>query len=269
MSRTWFRRFGTGRRDGIRIVLFPHAGGSASAYLALSRTLTRTPAGTGGVTADPADVPDVVAVQYPGRQDRHHEPAYDDIGALADRLTEEVMPLTDRPFAFFGHSMGAVLAYEVARRLEQRSAPTPERLFLSARSAPRATPREQDQVGSDEELLERMRRLGGTAAGIFDEPELLALAMPALRADYRAVGSYAWTPGAPLNIPFTVLVGDSDPVVTVEGARAWQGFSAARCEVRVFPGGHFYLDDHTPEVAELIERTLGVPRREPAPDLRA
>ncbi|MEU1779225.1 MULTISPECIES: thioesterase II family protein [Streptomyces] len=245
MGSDWFRRYGQAPQDGPRLVCFPHAGGAASAFVPLSRTL--------------APAVDVVAVQYPGRQDRHQEPPVDDIARLADRLAEEMSALDDhRPFAFLGHSMGAVLAYETARRLEQRSAPGPERLFLSGRGAPTAAPSPHDQVRTDAHVLSAIRRLGGTTGGVFQDPDLLAMVMPALRADYRAIGAYAWTPGAPLNVPFTVLIGDNDPVVTVEEASDWRGFSAARTDVHVFSGGHFYLDHHTREVADLVAEALGV-----------
>ncbi|MFF4160565.1 thioesterase II family protein [Streptomyces sp. NPDC001678] len=245
MGSDWFRRYGQAPQDGPRLVCFPHAGGAASAFVPLSRAL--------------APAVDVVAVQYPGRQDRHQEPPVDDITRLADRLADEMSALDDhRPFAFFGHSMGAVLAYETARRLEQRSAPGPERLFLSGRGAPAAAPSPHDQVRTDAHVLAAIRRLGGTTGGVFQDPDLLAMVMPALRADYRAIGAYAWTPGAPLNVPFTVLIGDNDPVVTVEEASDWRGFSAARTDLRVFSGGHFYLDHHTREVADLVAEALGV-----------
>ncbi|MFI9203811.1 thioesterase II family protein [Streptomyces sp. NPDC053048] len=244
MGTEWFRRYGPASQDGPRLICFPHAGGAASAFLGLSRAL--------------APALDVLAVQYPGRQDRHQETPLDDIGRLADRLAEETAALTDRPYAFFGHSMGAVLAYETARRLEQRSVPGPERLFLSGRGAPGARPNPHDQVRTDAHVLAAIRRLGGTTGGVFQDPDLLAMVMPALRADYRALSGYAWTPGAPLSTPFTVLIGDSDPVVSVEDAAAWHGFSAVAGDVRVFSGGHFYLDHHTAELAELISRTLGV-----------
>ncbi|MEU8585194.1 thioesterase II family protein [Streptomyces abikoensis] len=245
MGSDWFRRYGQAPQDGPRLVCFPHAGGAASAFVPLSRTL--------------APAVDVVAVQYPGRQDRHQEPPVDDIARLADRLAEEMSVLDDhRPFAFLGHSMGAVLAYETARRLEQRSAPGPERLFLSGRGAPTAAPSPHDQVRTDAHVLAAIRRLGGTTGGVFQDPDLLAMVMPALRADYRAIGAYAWTPGAPLNVPFTVLIGDNDPVVTVEEASDWRGFSAARTDVHVFSGGHFYLDHHIREVADLVAEALGV-----------
>ncbi|MFJ3586834.1 thioesterase II family protein [Streptomyces sp. NPDC090127] len=246
MGSEWFRRFGPvgGERPaagaGTRLFCFPHAGGAASAFIALARTL--------------APAVDVLAAQYPGRQDRRTEEPFTDIGRLADALADEVRRTGPSPYAFFGHSMGAVLAYETARRLGDR--PGPVHLFLSGRGAPGPTPLVHDQLRSDAEVLAAVRRLGGTTAGIFDDPEILAMVLPTLRADYRALASYTWRAGPALSVPFTVMVGDSDPVVTVPEASAWSRFTTAGTDLKVFGGGHFYLDGHVAAVAETVSRTL-------------
>ncbi len=242
----WFRRFGPvgGQSpqagDGTRLFCFPHAGGAASAFLALARTL--------------APAVDVLAVQYPGRQDRRSEEPFTDIGRLADALADEVRRTGPAPYAFFGHSMGAVLAYETARRLTDM--PGPVHLFLSGRAAPGPTPNPHDQLGSDAEVLAAVRKLGGTTATVFDDPEILEMVMPTLRADYRALSSYTWTAGPALDVPFTVMVGDSDPVVTVDEASAWSRFTTARTDLRVYGGGHFYLDGSVAAVAGTVAGTL-------------
>ncbi|MGA5473993.1 thioesterase II family protein [Streptomyces arboris] len=247
MDSVWFRRFaGPGTGDGTtpQLICFPHAGGAASAYVALSRALA-------------ADA-DVLAVQYPARQDRRKEEPATDLTALArtiaDALARDLTP--GRPYAFFGHSMGAILAYETARLLTQSAAPAPVRLFLSGRGAPAPEPLRSDLIEGDAELLAAIRRLGGTGQGILDEPELLEMALPALRADYRALGAYRWRPGPPLDLPFTVLVGASDPVVPTEDARGWLGHSTRESRMRVFPGGHFYLDEAVAEVADEVRTSL-------------
>ncbi|WP_234025150.1 alpha/beta fold hydrolase [Streptomyces sp. MspMP-M5] len=231
--------------DGTRLICFPHAGGAASAYVPLSRAL-------------PPAVR-VLAVQYPGRQNRLREQPVADIGRLADLLADEVHEAHEGPFAFFGHSMGAVLAYEVARRLEARGAPVPVRLFLSGRNAPTRVPGTHDQLHGDADVLKMVRVLGGTTASVLEDPELLAMVLPALRADYRAIGSYRWSPCPKLSVPFTVLVGDRDPVASRSGASAWCELTSAPTDVRVFPGGHFYLDHHIAGVAETVGRALSVP----------
>ncbi|MGP4052753.1 thioesterase II family protein [Streptomyces sp. 2A115] len=249
MGSEWFRRYApAGERpesdsDSLRLICFPHAGGAASSFLTLSRLLS------------PAY--DVLAVQYPGRQDRRREAPFEDIGEMADALADEVLRHSGAPYAFFGHSMGALLAYETARRLGERRTPGPVRLFLSARGAP--TPGQHDQQHTDAELLAIVAHLGGAGRQVLDDPELQAMILPALRADYRALGSYAWVPGFEPVIPFTVLIGDSDPVVTVAEASAWRNFTTAVTDVHIFTGGHFYLDGHTHDVAEKITAVLGGP----------
>lgn len=248
MSSEWFRSFVSGGEqpgDGgaVRLVCFPHAGGAASAFVALSRVL--------------APAVDVVAVQYPGRQDRRLVEPVADIGLLADALAEEVREHVAPPYAFFGHSMGAVLAYETASRLAERGVTGPVRLFLSGRGAPGGAPGLHDRFRTDADVLAAVRRLGGTASAVFDNPEILEMVMPTLRADYRAIGSYTWTPRPSLSVPFTVLVGDSDPVVEVAEASAWDGFTTGGTDLNVFPGGHFYLDAQVREVAATIAAALG------------
>ncbi|MER7394121.1 alpha/beta fold hydrolase [Streptomyces sp. NPDC000151] len=240
MDGQWFRRFGTPEPDAVRLICFPHAGGSASAYGPLSRLL-------------PPHL-EVRAVQYPGRQDRRLEPPVDGIRELAAAIAERLPADDDRPWAFFGHSMGALLAYETTRVLQERQAPAPVRLFLSGRGAPALRADPHDAPPDDEAILTAVRRLGGTGAQLLDDPELVAMVLPALRADYRALAAYSWTPGAPLDVPITVLCGADDPVVAVPDAAGWRAQTRAGAEVRVFSGGHFYLDQHLGEVAEVIVR---------------
>lgn len=242
MGSDWFRRFGAAPGDGPRLFCFPHAGGAATSYVAMSRALS------------PAV--DVLAVQYPGRQDRRLEAPIADIGGLADRIVEEIAPHLDRPYAFFGHSMGAAVAYETTRRLERLSVRAPLRLFLSGRGAPTPQVNPRDRIDGDEALIATIRRLGGTGGSVLEDPEVLEMVLPTLRADYRAIGSYALTPGPRLGTPFTVLIGDSDPVVGTEAAAAWRERTEAGTDVRVFPGGHFYLDSQVAEVAATVVAAL-------------
>ncbi len=258
VSSEWFRTYAPagagpgapGSGPGVRLVCFPHAGGAASSYVRLARLL--------------APDCEVVSVQYPGRHDRRHHEPVPDIGRLADALAEEVTRHVPGRHAFFGHSMGAVVAYETARRLHGRHGPA--RLFLSGRGAPAAEPAAHDRIGTDAELLGAAATLGGTAADLLDDPDIREMVLPVLRADYRALASYAWPPGPRLHMPFTVLIGDSDPVVTVAEAAAWEAFTTAPTELRVFTGGHFYLNDphHLDAVARTVTTALAEPARSPA-----
>ncbi|MFD9984633.1 thioesterase II family protein [Streptomyces massasporeus] len=241
MDGQWFRRFGDPEPDALRLICFPHAGGAASAFQPLSRRLRPHI--------------EVRAVQYPGRQDRRLETPVADIGELAAIMARKLQDdETAMPFAFFGHSMGALVAYETARILEERGALSPRRLFLSARGAPGPRRSPHDVLPDDDAILAAVRRLGGTGVTLLDDPELVAMVLPALRADYAALAAYSWTPREPLRTPVTVLCGDADPVVSVEEAAGWRAFTRAETEVRVFPGGHFYVDQRLDDVAEVVLR---------------
>lgn len=233
----WCRRFHPAPDAGRRLVCFPHAGGSASFYHPVSAALSP------GV--------DVLAVQYPGRQDRRHEPAIDDIGLLADRIAEALGAWTDRPLTFFGHSMGALVAFEVARRLE-RDGDGPVRLFASGRRAPSAYRDEQVHRRDDDGIVAELRALSGTDSRVLDDEEMLRMVLPALRSDYKAVETYRSEPGAVVRCPVTVLVGDDDPKTSLAEARSWDAHTAGACDLQVFPGGHFYLADRPKEVMDVL-----------------
>ncbi|KUN00481.1 oleoyl-ACP hydrolase [Streptomyces yokosukanensis] len=239
---TWVRRFHPAPDSGVRLVCLPHAGGSASFYFPLSRALT-------------PEV-DVLAVQYPGRQDRRHEPNTGSLPELADRIFEVVRHLDDRPLALFGHSMGAVLAYEIALRMQDAGLPAPVRLFASGRRAPSRDRYERLHLGSDEQLLAEVRRLGGPHAALLADPEMLEVVMPAIRGDYSAVENYRYEPGRTLHCPVSVLTGDNDPRVSIDEAAAWEEHTTGLTELQVFPGGHFFPVDQNEGVCALLADRL-------------
>ncbi|MYX97732.1 alpha/beta fold hydrolase [Streptomyces sp. SID486] len=239
-DRLWIRRYHPRPDAAARLVCLPHAGGSATFYRPVSAAL-------------PASV-DVLAVQYPGRQDRRSEPCAGGIGELADQITSVLLPWTDRPLFLFGHSMGATLGFEIARRLERDHGVVPGALFASARRAPSCPRDETVHLRDDDGLVEEVRLLSGTHASILDDDELIRMALPAIRADYRAAETYVYAPGPNLRCPVVSLVGDDDPKVTVDEARAWSRHTDTASELHVFEGGHFYLTDRLEEVLALLVR---------------
>ncbi|MGW1379743.1 thioesterase II family protein [Streptomyces sp. NPDC002446] len=237
----WIHRYHPAPDSAPTLVCFPHAGGSATFYHPLSRLLSPQV--------------DVVAMQYPGRQERYGEPAIDNLAELADRAHEALAPLTGRPLALFGHSMGATLAFEVARRME-REAAAPVALFLSGRRAPSRHRSGLVTDGGDAALIAELRLLRGTDPEMLDDPEILGMILPALRADYKAIEFHRCPPGASVSCPVTVLTGDADPHTTIEEARAWSAHSTGAFDFEVFPGGHFYLADRPEDVMDAVARRL-------------
>jgi surfactin synthase thioesterase subunit len=245
VNSTWLRRFTTAAGYGPRLVCFPHAGGSATAFKELAQAL-------------PGHV-DVVCVQYPGRQDRYREEPFTSLSRLAEAVAGELageLAADGRPYALFGHSMGALVAFETARLLAGGELPGPQRLFFSGRGAPDAHRHIPYHRYDDADVLADVRRLGGTDQAMLEDPDVLELVLPALRADYGALGTYDWRGGAPLAAPVTALIGDSDPMVTVQEARTWQAHTTGDFALKVFPGGHFYLFDHPGPVAAALSEGL-------------
>ncbi|KNB50867.1 thioesterase II family protein [Streptomyces caatingaensis] len=240
----WLRCFRPAPESSHRLLCFPHAGGAASSFLPLARSLA-------------PDV-EVLAVQYPGRQDRRNEPHFTSIGELADRIHRVAAPRLDESTALLGHSMGAVLAFEVVRRMERETGRTCAGLFASGRRAPSCRREEDVHRRDDSGLLAELMDLGGTDPRILQDDELLAAFLPCLRADYEAIETYRADDGVTVGCPVTVMVGEDDPRTTLEEADAWRQHTTAAFELWSFPGGHFFLDGpHHAQVVRTIAGRLG------------
>ncbi|AKN71973.1 MULTISPECIES: thioesterase II family protein [Streptomyces] len=241
----WLRTFRPVASPRTRIVCFPHAGGTASFF----RTWH---------SAMPEDW-EVSAVRYPGREERIAEPLVGDMAELAGRIADALAPHMGTPTVFFGHSMGASVAHEVAALLARRDATkAPVALFVSGRAAPHRLVRVGDGDLGDEQLLATVHGLGGPGAELLRDPELRELVLPPIRADYELLDAYVAGPKAPaLSIPITAYYGEADPGPSAEDVRAWSELTTAPFEARSFTGGHFFLVDHEAEVTGDIRRRLG------------
>ena len=227
-----------------RLFCFPHAGAGASAY-------RLWPAGL------PSEL-EVCAVQTPGRESRLREPPYADMGSLVDATLEALQPVLDFPFAFFGHSMGAVVAAELTVALGRRGGPLPAHLFLSGHRAPHLPDPEPLLGGLVDDLFvtEINRRYGGIPPEILQERELMELLLPGLRADIRALESYRPTTALHLGCPVSVFGGTDDRRATRGQLEAWREGATGVFRVNMFPGGHFYLDTCRPLVLADVSATL-------------
>ncbi|MBW4720367.1 alpha/beta fold hydrolase [Saccharothrix sp. SC076] len=182
----------------------------------------------------------VCAVVLPGRETRLRETPLTTVADIVTPLADAVRAHADRPYALFGHSMGAVVAYEVARRLTTAPRP-PLRLFVSGRRAPHLPARRAPlHPLAHDEFLDAVAAMGGTPREVLDQQDLMRLFLPGLRADFAVNETYHPLPGPVLDCPVSALTGDADPEVSVPEMRRWAEVTTGPFRLRVFPGGHFY-----------------------------
>lgn len=225
----------------LRLFCFPYAGGSALIYRQWANYL-------------PPQV-SVCPVQLPGRGHRLREAPLSRMTSLVAIIAQEIRPLLDSPFAFFGHSMGATIAFEIARLLRRERASQPLHLFVSGRSAPQV-PEIDRSTYNLPELIEELRRLNGTPPEIFNEPDMLKVMLPRIRADFEVVQTYTYDEEPALDCPITIYGGLQDQEVKRENLNAWCAQTTAPCTVRLFPGDHFFINATRELLLEILTRDL-------------
>jgi len=214
----------------VRLFCLPHAGGGASAFHSWQTVL-------------PALV-QVCPIRLPGGATRFSEPPYTELDPLVDAIAQELRPWLDIPYGIFGHSMGALLAFEWARRLQHEGRSMPVWLFLSGRRAPDI----KDSAGplhtlADDAFVEELNsRYQGLPREFLESPELMEVFLPILRADIAVVESYEFKEDEPLNCPMTVSAGIGDVSTTYDQLLAWARHTRAGFTAQLFPGGHFYSE---------------------------
>ncbi len=228
-SNPWFPGIEDAPAGRHLLFCFPWAGGGALPYRAWREALKESTA--------------VIAVRLPGRESRLAETAFERMEPLVEALLEQIRPYTSGPYSFFGHSMGAGLAFEVARALRRAGLPLPASLHVSGARAPqyrlRHVPPPEPTL---RDFIEELRRLEGFPPSVLNNPELLKLALPALLTDARLYRHYAYTQEEPLRVPLFAYGGEADPNVTADHLKAWSEQTSAAYFRREFKGGHFYFE---------------------------
>lgn len=245
-KQSWFTVLSAVTRPRATLVCFPFGGGNSSAFRSWARHL-------------PADVR-LIGVDLPGRGARFGEPMFTRVDELVDALLGQRATLEwQAPLIFFGHSLGAVIAFELTRALERAGATGPRHLIVSGRGAPHL-PRSEPPIHklSDAQFLEQAQRFQGLPEDALQYSELLELFLPILRADFALSESYRCGSDMPVSCDLTVLGGSDDPMVGVDTLPPWQVYTRGRFALRTFDGGHFFLNDF---VADIV--ALAVPSERP------
>lgn len=204
----------------------------------------------------PADV-ELCPVQFPGRGTRLMEPPFSRLSHLVEALAEALLPLLDKPFAFFGHSLGSLVSFELARELRAKHQARPVRLIVSAGPAPQIPHRGLPIHNLPErEFAAELRRLNGTPGELLDHKELMDIVIPSLRADFALYESYRYSWGPPLNCPISTFGGLSDQKVSHSDLEAWRDQTAVSFSIRMFPGDHFFLKTTQPLLLRALSQEL-------------
>jgi medium-chain acyl-[acyl-carrier-protein] hydrolase len=225
------------------ILCFPYGGGGASLYR-----------GWSGFT--PASIA-ICPVQLPGREDRFGEPLFLHMTELVTAAADAIAPLLRTPYAFFGHSLGGMIAYELTHELMRRGAPLPMHLFVSATVAPQlASTIAPIYQLPKEDFLREVQRYQGLPAEVVEHPELLDLLLPRLRADLTVTGTYQYVERPPLTIPITAFSGMADDIILPAAVEGWREQTVTTFRHESFPGGHFFIAEHARAIVSIVARAL-------------
>jgi medium-chain acyl-[acyl-carrier-protein] hydrolase len=186
---------------------------------------------------------ELVAIQLPGRGHRFGEPHIRRLAPLSRVVAQELLPYLDKPFVFFGHSLGALLCFETARSLRRENRRQPDHLFISSTEAPHRRSRDESLYDLPKSaLVKKLHELNGTPMEVLQDDELLELMLPTIRADFELCETYEYHPESPLECPMIIYGGLEDREVEAERLAAWSEMTVGASDIRMFPGDHFYIN---------------------------
>jgi medium-chain acyl-[acyl-carrier-protein] hydrolase len=227
----------------LRLFCFPYAGGQSLIYRTWAKSLQKTT--------------EVCLAELPGRAMRLHEPPFTRLPPLVKALGQAIIPHLDKPFAFFGHSMGALIAFELTRYLRSEGRQGPVHLFVSGRGGPGIATTERARYDLPEpEFIEEIKRLKGTPKEVLEHEELMELMVPLLRADFGICQTYQYVSEPPLDCPISAYGGLQDENVTKEHLESWQEQTGDHFDLHVLPGDHFFIHSAEPLLLRLLNAAL-------------
>jgi medium-chain acyl-[acyl-carrier-protein] hydrolase len=239
---TWLSRPHPNPTARLRLFCLPYAGGGESIFRTWWQAL-------------PGDV-EVCAVRLPGRDARYREPLFARVSPLVRALADALAPDLARPYALFGHSMGARIAFELTREQRRRGQPEPALLVASGRAAPHCPPRDLMSALPVDQLLDRLRKLDGTPEAVLREPELMAMFLPIVRADLAVSELEDHRPEPPLACPIVAFGGTDDQRCTRDELAGWRDHTAGSFTLEQFSGGHFFINTASRSVLASLARAL-------------
>jgi medium-chain acyl-[acyl-carrier-protein] hydrolase len=238
----WLSCYKPNPKAKLRLFCFPYAGGGSSIF--------RTWAG---------ELPtwtEICPVQLPGRENRIQEKPFKEMEQIVTATVTALAPYFDLPFMFFGHSMGALIAYEIACYLRKHNNLMPKHLFVSGRFAPHIPDLERLHLLPDKEFKEEIGKYNGTPSAVLENGEIMQLIMPILRADFSVCETYLYNAREPLECPISAFTGKDDHMVDQEGLYAWQQHTTSKFRVEIFPGDHFFLRNFQRDLLKSIVADL-------------
>ncbi len=239
----WFHIPRPVSKPRLRLFCFSYAGGNASTYRDWHKKL-------------PADV-EVCSIQLPGRGSRFKEKAFTNLESLLAALISEIKPYVSAPYAFFGHSMGAQVAFELARKLRDLDLAQPQCLIVSGRRAPNKHKKSKPIYSLPEaEFREEIRRLNGTPAEALNNPELMDLVSPILRADFQLIETWQYMPSDPIDVPVMALGGIKDNQVSLDDLEDWRTVTRGPFSLELFSGDHFFINQVTDSLLKTVNQAI-------------
>lgn len=240
-SSQWVKLFRPNVQAKLRLFCLPYAGGSSQIYRHW---------------ALPQEI-ELFSIELPGRGSRLMEKPITHFPELIQKISKSLHPYLDRPFAFFGHSMGALLSFELVLALRSQGYSSPEILFVSGYRAPHIKSESPPIYNLPEpEFTEEIRRMEGTPEAVLTNRELRELVFPALRADFEAIYNYQYKHSIPLDLPITVFGGLEDNGINVSALEDWQRYTNKKFRLQMFYGNHFFLFENQRLILQVIQQQL-------------